>query len=99
MECRYSKNHLTADYKSIIDQRKFQRYTATKKHDNTLSKDLMVRLRKKQYKFPKTDRFLDSIKNDGNPVKPTYEFGTLNTSGVITDEDVVSLRQLEKKKV
>ena len=99
VECRYSKNHLTADYKNIIDQQKFQRYTATKKHDNTLSKDLMVRLRKKQYKFPKTDRFLDSIKNDGNPVKPTYEFGTFNTSGVITDEDVVSLRQREKKKV
>lgn len=106
VECRYGKKHLDENFKNIINQEKYDKYLANKKKDNHLSKELMIQLRKKQYKFPKTDIFLKNLKKtkEGGTnlasVEPNYETTeNLKTIGTLTDEDVIAPRLNEKKTI
>ena len=61
LECRYGKEHLSADYKNIIDEEKYKSYLEKLGNDNSLSRESMLIIRKKKYEFPRTERFLKSF--------------------------------------
>jgi len=61
IECLFSKDHLTEDNKNIIDEEKFQKFLADRTKNNTLKRDVMVTVRKRKYKFSKSDKYLSEM--------------------------------------
>jgi len=64
IECLFSKQHTTEDNKNIIDEEKFSKFhdeNYSSKKNNTLEKQTMVKIRKKKYDFPRSDRYLKEM--------------------------------------
>lgn len=112
IECRFGKQHISEDFQNIVDKEKYEQTVKnySEKQQNVLTKDLMNTLRKKQFKYEKTWKYLKTMSLvDTQPSNVTTEKGSddtpvpngtpVQTIGSITDEDVVKLRQCEKKKV
>lgn len=89
--CRMGSKHLTAEGFNVVDQVKFANYTAGTR--NHLSKDLQYKLRKHNYDFTKAEKMIKA--NGPAKNKPNGE----QTVGACSDEDLVKLRDCEKKKI
>eukprot|EP00118_Oscarella_pearsei_P009383 m.54019 g.54019 ORF g.54019 m.54019 type:complete len:575 (+) comp34302_c0_seq1:173-1897(+) len=102
VQCRFAGSHLTDDFKNIVDQPKVDSLEQPQSL-NRLSKELQKILRKRALETPETDRFLssmESIKESGLSFSEWEEKKVKETSvGVVTDEDSVRLRPLEKKTI
>lgn len=96
INCRFSQCHVDENFKSIVDEDLRSKMEHLKTKD-TLRKDLQVSLRKKQYLFPRTDRYLSTLKTKFKGA--TQKSVESKPIGSVTDEDVVRLRPNEKKKV
>ena len=62
VECRFAKNHLVAGtLENMVDEERYQEHLKTASSDekaqNVLTKELMNRLRKRQFKYEKTGRY------------------------------------------
>lgn len=65
LTCRYGSSHIE-DSKNMIDQVKYDTWTKNEIVCKTLSKDNMLKLRKKLYDFTKSDAAVKKIDNDKN---------------------------------
>ena len=100
--CRYGKDHISEGFKNIVNEE-----LCAKGHPcetkNTISRDIQHALRKKTYKFPAADYYiaqLQTVVQEGRPLSELADLPkTRQTSGALTDEDVVKTRPQEKKKV
>ena len=95
--CRYGKEHLTEDFKNITKKTFSVSYLDQIK--NSLTKNLQVELRKKRIPFPRSDEYMKKMKKLQQEGRSLGEIGEYQTSGVITDEDIIKSRPCEKKKV
>ena len=101
--CRYGSGHITEELKNRVNEKSLG--ILGPNTVNSLTKDLQTKLRKKRYKFFKSDEYLvhlnDVIKNE----KPLSELGKVpqnrqvKTLGALTDEDTIKLLPNEKSKV
>lgn len=81
VECRYGKEHITDGFQNKVDEEKYLEYLRThpEKDQNVLTKSLMNVLRKKGYKYEKTEFFLKTMNiKDTNPRKSTGVIKTNN---------------------
>lgn len=98
LACRFGKEHLTDDFKNITKDSYNESYLDLIK--NSLTKELQVELRKKRIPFPRSEEFLKKMRACQTQRKPLKEMGEYETrTGAITDEDIIKLRSVEKKKV
>ena len=68
LECRFAKCHITEDLKNMVDEEKFEKFSKERPTvTNILNKEMQIRLRKKQFPFPKTSEYLKEL---NKPVKP-----------------------------
>eukprot|EP00794_Sanderia_malayensis_P003490 gene3489-3988_t len=77
LECRFASCHTTSDFKNIIDKEKQNEFL--KRHPavcNSVTKELQILLRKKQFSFPKSSRYLEKLKFQGKATTPTPEPST-----------------------
>jgi tRNA-dihydrouridine synthase 3 len=95
--CRFGKEHITEDFKNITKETFSASYLDQIK--NSLTKSLQVELRKKRIPFPRSDEYLREMKKLQHEGKALGEIGEYQTSGVVTDEDVIKSRSPEKKTV
>lgn len=65
LTCRYGSGHIK-DGKSIIDQIKYDTWSKNNTVSKTLSKENMIKLRKRLYDFTKSDEAVKKIDNDKN---------------------------------
>ncbi|XP_028399610.1 tRNA-dihydrouridine(47) synthase [NAD(P)(+)]-like isoform X2 [Dendronephthya gigantea] len=92
--CRFGKNHLTEDFENVTKDT-FDEYQVK----NSLTKELQVELRKKRVSFPRSDEYVEKMKDFHSQGRPLRDIGEYKTSGVVTDEDVIKLRSVEIKKI
>ena len=64
IECRYAKEHVSEDFKNIVDEEKYKQYCEKSNTDNTLIGDTGFSLRKRQYKFPRTEVYLSKLNSE-----------------------------------
>lgn len=93
IECRYGSEHISEDHKNIIDEERYASYCETFFNDNTLKKETMIALRKKQYKFLRSEKYLS------RSTVAVVDIADEKSIGAVTDEDQIKLRSNEKKKV
>lgn len=96
LNCRFSKSHIDDKHNNIVNEELCSKMQHLKTKD-TLKKELQIALRKRQYKFPRTAKYLAALGQD-------YKGFTKNNNegkpfGSVTDEDAIKLRPSEKKKV
>lgn len=96
VNCRFGKSHLDDKNNNFVDEELYSKMQHLKTKD-TLKKELQIALRKRQYKFPRTAKYLATLSKDykgfsknNNESKPV---------GSVTNEDSITLRPNEKKKV
>lgn len=65
--CRFSKQHTDEDNKNILDETKYEKFLENNP-DNTPGRDAKMKVRKRQYHFPKTDKYLKSMGNEKKTV-------------------------------
>jgi len=99
LECRFAKCHLSSDFKNTINIDKYEAILQGQYHKSELHKALLVRLRKKQYLFPKTAEYLQKIEPIQNGEGHTTSVCVEKRLGIASDEDMVKLNVKEKKKV
>ncbi|CAB3986109.1 tRNA-dihydrouridine(47) synthase [NAD(P)(+)]-like, partial [Paramuricea clavata] len=97
LACRFGKEHLTNDFKNITKETFSESYLDQVK--NTLTKDLQVELRKRRFPFPRSDEYIRKMKDLQHQQRSLGEIGEYETSGVVTDEDIIKSRPGEKKKI
>ncbi|XP_076472374.1 tRNA-dihydrouridine(47) synthase [NAD(P)(+)]-like [Babylonia areolata] len=111
--CRFSKHHITSDYKNITDQELFEKMASQPQVQNTLTKDLQHLLWKKKYDFSKANKIVDSYYDDlrknqageqpsgksAASVSVGDDDGRENSKpvGCVTDEEEIRLKPREKK--
>ncbi|KAL8558527.1 hypothetical protein ACOMHN_038851 [Nucella lapillus] len=111
--CRFSKHHITSDYKNITNQELFDKMAAQPQIQNALTKDLQHLLWKKKYDFSKASGIVDSYydelrqRQNGDKSKPSSgksasdsvgeEAASEKPVGSITDEGEIRLTPREKK--
>lgn len=88
LTCRFGGAHITEDGKNKVDMEKYEKRlalgpTAT----NYLTQEVQVALRKRTYDFKIAETLLKNAKEDNVP----------ETSGAVTDEDVIKVQPREKK--
>jgi hypothetical protein len=99
INCRFSKSHVNEDFGNIINEDLFAK-TKDLKTKDTLYKDLQISLRKKKYSFPKSEKYLASLKQHSKAVPSSNDTTSIDKGCVAaTDEGVIRLRPCEKKKV
>ena len=108
VSCLFGSEHLTPEGRNKVNPDILKDQGATKAYANFLSKDLQHQLRKKQYNFDKAQKIAESTKrSDNKKPNPTADAAAevepapkkICLSVPVTDEDVISLRPEEKKKV
>ena len=99
LECRFAKCHLSSDFKNIINTERYESLLQGQFHKSELYKDLLVRLRKKQYLFPRTAEYLQKIEPIQNGEGHTTSVHVEKRIGFAPDEAMVKLNMQEKKKV
>ena len=95
--CRFGKEHLTEDFKNITKETFSESYLDQVK--NSLTKSLQVELRKRRIPFPRSDEYLRKMKDLQHKGRSLGEIEEYQTSGVVTDEDIIKSKPGEKKKV
>ena len=93
--CRFGKQHLTEDFRNVT--RECCNGSYNDQLMNILSKSLQVKLRKKQFLFPKSDDYIKQIKE--SKVQSQDKDQTVQTLGAFTNENVIRMKPAEKKKV
>jgi len=84
IECMFSKGHITEDYKNIIDTEKYENYwEENNKYINALKREVLISVRKKKYKFLRTEEYLKKGNINGN----------------LSDSTIAPLNPREKKTV
>ncbi|KAJ2801782.1 tRNA-dihydrouridine(47) synthase [NAD(P)(+)]-like protein [Coemansia guatemalensis] len=69
LRCRFAQAHTTANYRQIVDEDKVALSEQEKKTFNHVSKDMLIRLRKKKVDFPRTrdfERVWEAMKGNNN---------------------------------
>ena len=103
LECRFAKCHISDDFKNIVDEEKYEKSQSKAEEARMArSKDLQIRLRKKQYDFPKSDTFLGSLSVDANPNGETDKrVVDVDESrlGCCSNEDIIKQNVRERKQV
>lgn len=95
LNCRFSKSHIDDKFINIVNEELCSKMEHLKTKD-TLKKELQISLRKKQYKFPSSDKYLSTLKQQYKGFSKNDETKPV---GSVTDEDTIKLRPSEKKKV
>ncbi|XP_046845966.1 tRNA-dihydrouridine(47) synthase [NAD(P)(+)]-like isoform X1 [Xenia sp. Carnegie-2017] len=93
--CRFGKQHLTEDFINVT--RECCNGSYNDQIMNILSKSLQVKLRKKQFLFPKSDDYMKQIKESN--VQSQDKDQTVQTLGAFTNENVIRMKPAEKKKI
>ncbi|XP_072377088.1 tRNA-dihydrouridine(47) synthase [NAD(P)(+)]-like [Diabrotica undecimpunctata] len=99
LSCRFGNDHI-AEGRNKVDQQKYLDYEAKGPHTrNILQHDIQVALRKRTYDFnlaEKCVKYVDSLRKNN---KDEGEETDKNSIGCVTDEDLISVLQREKKKI
>ncbi|KAJ2079150.1 tRNA-dihydrouridine(47) synthase [NAD(P)(+)]-like protein [Coemansia sp. RSA 988] len=69
LRCRFAQAHTTENYRQMVDEDKVALSEQEKKTFNHISKDLLIRMRKKQLDFPRTkdfERVWDALNGSNN---------------------------------
>ncbi|KAJ2155540.1 tRNA-dihydrouridine synthase 3 [Coemansia sp. RSA 1807] len=96
LRCRYAMAHTTAEFTQVVDNEKLQK-TQPNQVLNQMSRDMQIRLRKHQEKFPRTQEFdvqwQASMKDNG------AQAGSANTEESARDaqDDTVKTEQASKR--
>ncbi|XP_030746713.1 tRNA-dihydrouridine(47) synthase [NAD(P)(+)]-like [Sitophilus oryzae] len=99
LACRFGKIHISENGRNIINKEKYEIYSKSEPYTkNQLSKDVQWSLRKKTYNFDLSEKLInynDSLKeqNQNKQSKPKKTYGS------VTDEDIITLKNKEKKKI
>ena len=89
VECRFAKNHLAPDtFENMVDEERYQQYLKEaessgggEKAQNVLTRELMNRLRKRQFKYQKTGKYLKKMAlKDSKPSDNNKNDAASNTS-------------------
>eukprot|EP00795_Rhopilema_esculentum_P014894 gene14894-6033_t len=103
LECRFAKCHISDDFKNIVDEEKYEKSQSKAEEARMArSKDLQIRLRKKQYDFPKSDTFLGNLSVDTHPKVETDKrvaYADEGRLGCCTNEDIIKQNVRERKQV
>ena len=86
IECKFSAEHTTEDYKNIIDEEKFKQFCENSNNSNALKKNIMSTVRKRHYKFSRSEKYLSKMNSIEDKCDVNRNTGT-------------SLNQREKKKI
>lgn len=97
VECRFASHHLNEKFENVIDKEKME--MTKEASSNVLSKDLMNVLRKKKYKYERTEKYLKKMNIVDSRPDGVVDDVAVKTCGPMTDEDTCKLRSCEKKKV
>lgn len=99
LTCRFGSKHITSEGTNKVDQAKFVLYDSNGPYaQNILQHDVQVALRKRTYDFSlaeKCVKYVDYLKKN----KEVDNDEQQKTSGTVTDEDIISLLQREKKTI
>ena len=101
VSCLFGSEHLTEEGRNKVNPNPTEPDSSS--YSNFLSKDLQKSLRKKQYDFKPSQNIVEANKNrkgkETDLEEPEAKKICLQTTGPVTDEDVILLRPEEKKKV
>lgn len=110
--CRFGSQHTNADGTSKINKEVYDKFVSDKTSQTfSCTKDILIKLRKKQYNFDRSKKVIEIIdkkyamkKNKSNVNNGNIKEGTtdsLNETriGPVDDSDLIKLRQCEKKKI
>ena len=103
--CLFSDKHLTEGFKNITNQEKHAKWENETPVLNNISKDLQIRLRKREISLPKCEKYFKEHNVQSKFKLLGGELGKLNqnvklkTVGSVTDEDVIKTRPEERKQV
>jgi len=111
ISCLYGAEHLTSEGRNKINSNPSK--PGLSSYHNFLSKDIQFELRKKKFNFSRADKAVEESKPNkqrqtacvtalstvNSSDEPASKKVCLETSGPLTDEDVISLKASEKKKV
>ncbi|ERL91517.1 hypothetical protein D910_08847 [Dendroctonus ponderosae] len=105
LACRFGQSHIAAvSGRNVVDKEKYEQYINKGPYvKNQLEKGVQWALRKKTYNFDLADKLIDSYNRKAVKATPD-EINLLvhpgkKTFGAVTDEDIISLRTQEKKKI
>lgn len=95
--CRFGSKHITTDGRNIVNKEVNEKYKSLPSSVcNQLTKELQFSLRKRIYDFSESEGIVKSV---DEKMKIARENKDNTNSGCVTDEDVITLRQCEKKKI
>jgi len=101
VSCLFGSEHLTDEGRNKLNPNPTDPNSST--YSNFLSKDLQKTLRKKQYDFKPSQTIVESNKNvkkkETRVDEPEAKKICLETTGPITNEDMIALKPEEKKKI
>ena len=96
VECRFAKNHLAPEtFENMVDEERHQAYLKevelsgdSEKSQNVLTRELMNRLRKRQFKYHKTGKYLKKMAlKDSKPSENKKNTTTSSVSNTSTVPD------------
>lgn len=90
---------MSDDFKNMMDKEKYESFCKVESKRIGLNKDLQIKLRKKQYQFPRSNEYLKRIDFHVKGTMQNRSSETENRIGCASDEDLVKLGMREKKKV
>ena len=101
VECRFAKNHLAPEtFENMVDEERHQAYLKevelsgdSEKSQNVLTRELMNRLRKRQFKYHKTGKYLKKMAlKDSKPSENKKNTTTSSVSNTSTVPDAPTER-------
>lgn len=110
MTCRFGVKHITEDGYNVVNKEVNNEYLQSGKSTfkNHLTYELLLKLRKRTYDFSLAEttvknndkrRQLEKEMKESNDVKTDSILNENRTSGTVTDEDIIKMRECEKKKI
>ncbi|KAL1490277.1 hypothetical protein ABEB36_012998 [Hypothenemus hampei] len=91
LSCRFGECHISDSGRNIVDKDKYEQYTSKGPYiKNLFDKELQWSLRKKTYDFNLAEKLVDSF---GKKIEQKKTYGT------VTDEDIIKLKQQEKRTI
>ncbi|CAH1954415.1 unnamed protein product [Acanthoscelides obtectus] len=101
LACRFGSEHITPSGRNIINEQLYSKYELQTR--NNLGKELQLSLKKRHYDFKLAEQLVkhhDHLKKEKSeqPVQKPIVSNNV-TQGAITDEDIIKLRQREKRKI
>lgn len=98
--CRFAKKHVTVEGKNKIDRGKMESVKKDEQVLNVLHSEKRFSLQRKKYDFHLADKMIkhvDGLRKEEKEKKVDEK--SVQTSGAVTDEDIVKLLKREKKKI